>query len=107
MVSGLFTEVTGICVNTDDNTADIKAPLNMLSMLLDVLHSVLKYVSEVVRKALQVSGCPIWCPKIYVWDMVRKSLQVNGCSTECPKIRVGCGAHSCTCLYRLHFCQFF
>ena len=65
-VSGLFTEVTGICVNTDDNTTDIKAPLNMLSMLLDVLHSVLKYVSEVVRKALQVSGCPTWCPKIWL-----------------------------------------
>ena len=73
-MSGLFTEVTGICVNTDDNTADTKAPLNMLSMLLDVLHSVLKYVSEVVRKALQVSTS--WSPRKGT-GMVRKALRVS------------------------------
>ena len=50
---GLFVEVSAICLNNDDNT-DLKAPMNMLSLLLDVIHSVLKYVSEIVRKALQV-----------------------------------------------------
>ena len=49
----LFIEVTAICMNTDEN-ADMKAPMNMLLMLLDILHNVLKYVSDVVRKALQV-----------------------------------------------------
>ena len=52
----MFIEVTAICMNTDPNV-DLKSPLNMLQLLLDTLHATLKYVSEVVRKALQVLFC--------------------------------------------------
>jgi len=40
-------------MNTDDN-ADVKSSVTMLQTLLDVLHTILKYVSDVVKKALQV-----------------------------------------------------
>ena len=42
-------------MNTDDNT-DLKSSVTMLQTLLEVLHTVLKYVSDVVKKALQVRG---------------------------------------------------
>ncbi len=50
---GLFIEVTALCMNTEDN-ADLKAPIAMITTLLEALHGILKYVSDVVRKALQV-----------------------------------------------------
>ncbi len=51
----LFGDVAGICMNSEEN-ADMKGPMNMLLTLLETLHSVLKHVSDVVRKALQVSA---------------------------------------------------
>ena len=50
----LFVDVTALCMNTEDN-ADLKAPVAVLQLLLDSLHAILKHVSDVVRKALQVS----------------------------------------------------
>jgi len=50
----LFIEVTAICMNSQDNS-DLKSATSILSTLLDTLHCTLKYVSDVVRKALQVS----------------------------------------------------
>ena len=47
-------EVTTLCTQNDSPTSDIKAMLFMLQTLLDTLHGSLKYVSDVVRKALQV-----------------------------------------------------
>ncbi len=53
-LSRLFVEVTNLVMQSDDNThRDLKAPHAMLQTLLDTLHALLKYVSEVVRKALQ------------------------------------------------------
>ena len=51
---GLFIEVTALCMNSDDNS-DLKAPIAMITTLLEALHGILKYVSDVVRKALQVN----------------------------------------------------
>ncbi|XP_062580885.1 serine/threonine-protein kinase ULK4-like isoform X2 [Saccostrea cucullata] len=48
----LFFDVTTACLDTDEHT-DNKVALSMLQNLLDTLHSMFKYVSEVVRKALQ------------------------------------------------------
>ena len=48
----LLLEVTASAMNGGD---DIKSSTAMLQALLEVLHHVLKYVSEVVRKALQVT----------------------------------------------------
>lgn len=47
-----FVEVAAICMSSRDNL-DAKAPNAILLSLLDSLHAVLKYVSDVVRKALQ------------------------------------------------------
>ena len=49
----LFFDVTTACLDTEDH-ADNKVAHSMLQNLLDTLHSMFKYVSEVVRKALQV-----------------------------------------------------
>ncbi|XP_048734641.2 serine/threonine-protein kinase ULK4-like isoform X2 [Ostrea edulis] len=48
----LFFDVTTACLDTEDHN-DNKVALSMLQNLLDTLHSMFKYVSEVVRKALQ------------------------------------------------------
>nr|XP_034324271.1 serine/threonine-protein kinase ULK4 isoform X2 [Crassostrea gigas] len=48
----LFFDVTTACLDTEDH-ADNKIAHSMLQNLLDTLHSMFKYVSEVVRKALQ------------------------------------------------------
>ena len=54
-VCNLFVEIAAICLSSDANV-DMKAPSVMLLSLLDTLHAVLKFVSDVVRKALQVRG---------------------------------------------------
>ena len=50
-VISVFTEVSAVCLQSD---TDMKTPAAMLMSLLDTLHAVLKHVSDVVRKALQV-----------------------------------------------------
>ncbi|KAL5018665.1 hypothetical protein ScPMuIL_004387 [Solemya velum] len=49
----LFFEVSAACFEIEDHAADSKTAISMLQTLLDALHNILKYVSEVVRKALQ------------------------------------------------------
>jgi len=51
----LLTEVTNICLDINNFTGDFKAVNIMLLSLLDTLHKTLKYVSDVVRRALEVS----------------------------------------------------
>ena len=59
-VSNLFAEVAAICLSSGaDVNVDVKAPCVMLLSLLDTLHAVLKFVSDVVRKALQVRACDV------------------------------------------------
>ena len=54
-MSNLFAEVAAICLSSGaDVNVHVKAPCVMLLSLLDTLHAVLKFVSDVVRKALQV-----------------------------------------------------
>ena len=50
----LFGEVAGLVLSAESSGSDLKAPSAMLMSLLDTLHAVLKFVSDVVRKALQV-----------------------------------------------------
>ena len=51
----IFTDICAICLATDVATGtDPKAAGAMLLSLLDTLHAILKFVSDVVRKALQV-----------------------------------------------------
>ena len=52
-VINLFIEVTAVCVNSEEQ-GDSKGPNQMLQTLLDILHHLLKHVSDVVRRALQV-----------------------------------------------------
>ena len=52
-LSNVFAEIAAICLSSDTNV-DTKAPNAMLLSLLDTLHCILKFVSDVVRKALQV-----------------------------------------------------
>lgn len=51
--STLFFEVSAACFEGDERGGDSKATFTMLQVLLDTLNSMLKYVSEIVRKALQ------------------------------------------------------
>ncbi|KAK3093040.1 hypothetical protein FSP39_010415 [Pinctada imbricata] len=48
----LFFDVSTACFESDEHS-DNKSALSMLQTLLDTLHGIFKYVSEVVRKALQ------------------------------------------------------
>jgi len=51
----LFFEVSAACFEGEDNSSvDNKVVLSMLQTLLETLHSLFKYVSDFVRKALQV-----------------------------------------------------
>lgn len=49
----LFFEVSAACIEGDERGGDSKPAISMLQTLLDTLNSLFKYVSEVVRKALQ------------------------------------------------------
>lgn len=49
----LIFEISAVCIEGDDRAGDSKTAVGMLQMLLDTLHSIFKYVSDVVRKALQ------------------------------------------------------
>jgi len=51
-LSYLFTEVSQICISVDNG--DVKSATLVLSLLLDTTNTVLKSVSEVVRRALDV-----------------------------------------------------
>lgn len=53
-LSTLFFDVWTVCVEGSDGGRDIKMANATLQMLLDTLHTLFKYVSEVVRRALQV-----------------------------------------------------
>lgn len=50
----LIFEVSAVCFEGDEHGGDSKTAVVMLQMLLDTLNSIFKYVSDVVRKALQV-----------------------------------------------------
>ncbi|XP_053386677.1 serine/threonine-protein kinase ULK4-like isoform X1 [Mercenaria mercenaria] len=51
----IFFEVSAACFEGEDNSGvDSKVVLSMLQTLLETLHGLLKYVSDFVRKALQV-----------------------------------------------------
>ena len=50
----LFFEVSAACFEGEDSGGDSKTVLAMLQTLLETLHSLFKYVSDFVRKALQV-----------------------------------------------------
>lgn len=51
----IFFEVSAACFDGEDNReVDSKVVLSMLQTLLETLHSLFKYVSDFVRKALQV-----------------------------------------------------
>ncbi|XP_067686194.1 serine/threonine-protein kinase ULK4-like isoform X2 [Haliotis asinina] len=52
-LSTLFFDVWTVCVEGSDGGRDIKMANATLQMLLDTLHTLFKYVSEVVRRALQ------------------------------------------------------
>lgn len=67
----LFFDVTTACLDTEDH-ADNKIAHSMLQNLLDTLHSMFKYVSEVVRKALQVHrGLLVcWSSCMYVYSIL-------------------------------------
>ena len=58
----LFFEVSAACFEGEDNGGDSKTVLSMLQTLLETLHGLFKYVSDFVRKALQVGHqvCVIW-----------------------------------------------
>ncbi|VDI57338.1 serine/threonine-protein kinase ULK4 [Mytilus galloprovincialis] len=49
----LIFEVSAVCFEGDEHGGDSKTAVVMLQMLLDTLNSIFKYVSDVVRKALQ------------------------------------------------------
>ncbi|XP_074642606.1 serine/threonine-protein kinase ULK4-like [Tubulanus polymorphus] len=51
-VSNVFIEVTALCLEVDDRV-DTKMVSNTMQSLLETVHGILKYVSDVVRKALQ------------------------------------------------------
>lgn len=50
----LFFEVSAACFEGEDSGGDNKTVLSMLQTLLETLHGLFKYVSDFVRKALQV-----------------------------------------------------
>ena len=52
-VTGLFVEVCQLCSCQDDRV-DNKAAVISMTTLIELLHDILKYLSEIVRKALQV-----------------------------------------------------
>lgn len=54
--SYLFLEVSTSCLGTEENSGNIKAVTTMLLLLLETLHGILKYVSEIVRRALEVNS---------------------------------------------------
>ena len=56
-MTNLIVEVTSLCLNTENNS-DVKMAISVLQNLLEILHCVLKFVSDIVRKALQVSWIP-------------------------------------------------
>lgn len=49
----LIFEVSAVCFEGEEHGGDSKTAVVMLQLLLDTLHSIFKYVSDVVRKALQ------------------------------------------------------
>ncbi|KAK6166744.1 hypothetical protein SNE40_023371 [Patella caerulea] len=52
-ITTLFFEVSGVCFDGEESGQDIKSATTMLQALLDTLYNILKYVSDIVRKALQ------------------------------------------------------
>jgi serine/threonine-protein kinase ULK4 len=52
-MTNIFLEVAILCLEEEEKV-DLKTASAMLQTLLDTLHGMLKFVSEVVRKALQV-----------------------------------------------------
>uniref|UniRef100_A0A2C9L0L6 Protein kinase domain-containing protein n=1 Tax=Biomphalaria glabrata TaxID=6526 RepID=A0A2C9L0L6_BIOGL len=55
-ITNLLFDVWNSVCDGEDGGRDIKTAVTMLLTLLDTLHSILRYVSEVVRKALQVKN---------------------------------------------------
>ncbi len=53
-VATLFFDVWSVCVEGSDGGRDVKMANATLQMLLETLHNIFKYVSDVVRRALQV-----------------------------------------------------
>lgn len=52
-VVNLLILVSDLCLGNQGQ--DLKTAHSMLQLLLDLLHTILRYVSDVVRKALQVT----------------------------------------------------
>lgn len=65
----IFFEVSAACFDGEDNSGvDSKVVLSLLQTMLETLHGLFKYVSDFVRKALQVGqqvGVPI-CRDFYI-----------------------------------------
>ena len=53
-LTNMFFEVWNSVCEGEEGGRDVKTALTMLFTLLDTLSAILRYVSEVVRKALQV-----------------------------------------------------
>lgn len=51
----LFKDVSNLCIEGDENV-EAQAVTSMITSLLDVFHGILKYISDVVRRALAVSA---------------------------------------------------
>ena len=56
-VSYLFLETSQTCLTAGYSTSDLKATTTVLAMLLDTINGALRYVSEIVRRALEVLKC--------------------------------------------------
>ncbi|KAJ8308456.1 LOW QUALITY PROTEIN: hypothetical protein KUTeg_013330 [Tegillarca granosa] len=69
----LFFEVSAACIEGDERGGDSKPAISMLQTLLDTLNSLFKYVSEVVRKALQ---------------LVHEDADIQDLSTKCLSLLV-------------------
>lgn len=56
-ISYLFLETSQACLTAGNGTFDLKATTTVLAMLLDTINGALRYVSEIVRRALEVLEC--------------------------------------------------